>query len=439
MLLNVQSDKKQIIICFLILTAFLGYVLPYGQMSLWGATVITNLLSAIPWLGKSLVEFVWGGLTFEELNKYKFIFVNNILLYAGISCKIKNVIEYMFSFYIKHVKKSIIIRLSAENNFCSYINTSGRPFEIPGNNSTNLNFSQRLESGNYIYPYLVGLIEGDGWFSVSKKGKYIMYEFGIEVLVRDIQLIYKIKKWLEVGTVHFKNKSKDSHLNMEPSLTPKNIKNSVIFRIRNKSHLKNIILPIFDKYPMFTNKQYDYIRFKSALLSNILYSNELIPYIRPGLSSSSSGRCARGWAILTHSLLGERDGEINNNIKSILNTSYFPAWLVGFIEAESCFSVYKPTDSLSFVASFEVSQTNGEILLLTIRDFLNLSPNIQKDKTNNYRLKVSSVRAVENVIKFMSRAPIKLQGYKKLQYIIWLKNMRNIPRYSYKISIPNKY
>jgi hypothetical protein len=68
-----------------------------------------------------------------------------------------------------------------------------------------------------------------------------------------------------------------------------------------------------------------------------------------------------------------------------------------------------------------------------------LSQKLQVDKTNNYRLKVSSVRAVENVIKFISRAPIKLQGYKKLQYKIWLKNMRNIPRYSYKISIPKRY
>lgn len=42
-------------------TAFLGYVLPFGQMSIWGATVITNLLSAIPYLGKDLVIFVWGG------------------------------------------------------------------------------------------------------------------------------------------------------------------------------------------------------------------------------------------------------------------------------------------------------------------------------------------------------------------------------------------
>lgn len=375
---------------------------------------------------------VWGGLTNEELNKYKFIFVNIILLYAEKFCKIKNIIEYMFSFCIKHVKKSIIIRLSADNKFRNYSNPPSPSQSdgdggfkifpaiqgIAGNNSMDLNFSQRLESGNFIYPYLVGLIEGDGWFSISKKGKYIMYEFGIEVSIRDIQLIYKIKKWLGVGTVHIRNKLKDNNMNseyldIEPSLFSNKIRNSVIFRIRNKSHLKSIIIPIFDKYPMFTNKQYDYIRFRSALLSNTKYSNELIPYIRPNFS--------------------------RNNIKSILNTSYFPAWLVGFIEAESCFSIYKPTDSISFIASFEISQTNEDIIILAIRDFLGLSHKLRVDKTNNYRLKVSSVRAIDSVIKFMNRAPIKLQGYKKLQYIIWLKNMRNIPRYSYKINIPNKY
>lgn len=45
-----------IILVLMIGIAFLGYVLPYGQMSLWGATVITNMLSAIPWIGQSFVE-----------------------------------------------------------------------------------------------------------------------------------------------------------------------------------------------------------------------------------------------------------------------------------------------------------------------------------------------------------------------------------------------
>jgi len=50
-----------IILIVTIVTAFLGYCLPYGQMSHWGATVIINLLSAIPWLGTSITEFIWGG------------------------------------------------------------------------------------------------------------------------------------------------------------------------------------------------------------------------------------------------------------------------------------------------------------------------------------------------------------------------------------------
>jgi len=48
-----------VILVLMMGTAFLGYVLPYGQMSLWGATVITNLLSAIPWIGQDFVQLVY--------------------------------------------------------------------------------------------------------------------------------------------------------------------------------------------------------------------------------------------------------------------------------------------------------------------------------------------------------------------------------------------
>nr|UMI33328.1 cytochrome b [Candidula unifasciata unifasciata] len=53
-------------------TAFLGYVLPWGQMSYWGATVITNLLSAIPYLGDSLVTWVWGGFSVNQATLNRF-------------------------------------------------------------------------------------------------------------------------------------------------------------------------------------------------------------------------------------------------------------------------------------------------------------------------------------------------------------------------------
>ena len=62
-----------VLIFFLMIgTAFIGYVLPWGQISFWGATVITNLVSAIPFIGESIVEWVWGGFSVDNptLNRF---------------------------------------------------------------------------------------------------------------------------------------------------------------------------------------------------------------------------------------------------------------------------------------------------------------------------------------------------------------------------------
>ena len=68
-----------IILVVMMATAFLGYVLPYGQMSLWGATVITNLLSAIPWIGQDVVEFVWGGFSVNNATLNRFFALHFVL------------------------------------------------------------------------------------------------------------------------------------------------------------------------------------------------------------------------------------------------------------------------------------------------------------------------------------------------------------------------
>lgn len=62
-----------------IATAFLGYVLPWGQISFWGATVITNLLSAIPYWGPSLVEWVWGGFSIGQATLNRFFSLHFIV------------------------------------------------------------------------------------------------------------------------------------------------------------------------------------------------------------------------------------------------------------------------------------------------------------------------------------------------------------------------
>nr|YP_010568267.1 apocytochrome b [Pascua guehoae]UZC57700.1 apocytochrome b [Pascua guehoae] len=68
-----------IILVLMMGTAFLGYVLPYGQMSLWGATVITNMLSAIPWIGQDFVQFVWGGFSVNNATLNRFFSLHYLL------------------------------------------------------------------------------------------------------------------------------------------------------------------------------------------------------------------------------------------------------------------------------------------------------------------------------------------------------------------------
>ena len=69
-----------VIIFFLMMgTAFMGYVLPWGQMSFWAATVITNMLSAIPWVGTDLVQLVWGGFSVDNATLNRFFSLHYLL------------------------------------------------------------------------------------------------------------------------------------------------------------------------------------------------------------------------------------------------------------------------------------------------------------------------------------------------------------------------
>nr|YP_009230459.1 cytochrome b [Pseudorhombus dupliciocellatus]AID59796.1 cytochrome b [Pseudorhombus dupliciocellatus] len=61
-----------ILLLLVMMTAFVGYVLPWGQMSFWGATVITNLLSAIPYVGNTLVQWIWGGFSVDNATLTRF-------------------------------------------------------------------------------------------------------------------------------------------------------------------------------------------------------------------------------------------------------------------------------------------------------------------------------------------------------------------------------
>lgn len=68
-----------IIFMLIIITAFMGYVLPWGQISFWGATVITNLFSAIPFFGKNIAIWLWGGFTIDNATLVRFFSLHYLL------------------------------------------------------------------------------------------------------------------------------------------------------------------------------------------------------------------------------------------------------------------------------------------------------------------------------------------------------------------------
>jgi len=76
-----------VIFILMMATAFMGYVLPWGQMSFWGVTVITNLFSAIPFIGKSIVEWLWGGFSVDNATLNRFFSFHYLIpfLIAGMT------------------------------------------------------------------------------------------------------------------------------------------------------------------------------------------------------------------------------------------------------------------------------------------------------------------------------------------------------------------
>jgi len=68
-----------VIFLLMMMTAFMGYVLPWGQMSFWGATVITNMFSAVPLVGETLVTWLWGGFSVDSPTLQRFFSLHYLL------------------------------------------------------------------------------------------------------------------------------------------------------------------------------------------------------------------------------------------------------------------------------------------------------------------------------------------------------------------------
>jgi ubiquinol-cytochrome c reductase cytochrome b subunit len=458
------------------------------------ATVITSLATVIPVVGKQIVYWLWGGLKKAALhvNLIINIIINldlKILLDAGTSqlfLEKKQVLDYVlnsgtFKFspglgnqvqrafsnsqvwaeahtcgqalgltrraalgtpggVLGAKKRNLVWRKPARLNWLLPIKSwvlgfqkNVKTFKTQAQSAGLLKGPQRLNAEDLMW--LVGFVEGDGCFCVTKNGVYVKYEFSIEVSIQDIQLLYKIKTLLGAGsiTTRLRGNKQDligfCQLNPAGFLHRENLIEMAHFKISGKSDLVNIVLPIFDRYCMLTAKQYDYLYFKKCLLTPLVFHKDLPFYVRP-------------------------TEPIFESVEALLKVPHFDNWLVGFIEAEASFSCFQSASETNETAAFSLSQTDAAQVMEAIRvrlklkskvnqvptvslAFKNLNKNVLTGKVS-YVINTASVHGVNNVIVFLTRAGAKLKGNKRAQYLRWLHAVRPNPRYA-SINIPYSY
>jgi len=305
------------------------------------ATVITNLLSAIPWLGKSLVELK---------NKIKYEIQNiNILDTIG------KISPYAIKKgWKKSIDKSILLNI---------------PYSF--------------------LAMLVGLIDGDGYISVTKsKKKFIKINLVISLHMDDISTLNYIHSVLNLGIV---------------KTYPKSGKKDTCKLVINKTDLQVFIFPLLNYHNLY---------FLTKVRSEQYYKAMYIMENDVKLFSDIPNKLFSNKNLI--------------NSKDISELNFFENWIVGFTVAEGSFVIKSNKD-----ACFQLKQRIEEVLFEAIKLKFRTTRKIYIDKKKLYcQLSVSKKEDIQKVINFFSfSGNHPLIGLKLLSYQKWIEYLRNSKRY----------
>lgn len=330
----------------MIATAFLGYCLVYGQMSLWGATVITNLLSAIPWIGKDFVEFEF------------FNFFN------------AETIFYLIIFFSLTTIGAVNIRALRGQKIRSA--------------------SDKEYAKNIPYAFMamfVGLVDADGYISITNANGYIRLQLIIALHMRDVEMLNKIQSVLGVGRVN------SYPANYTAKLTI------------SKTDLQEIIFPLLNNHNIFffTNariSQYELAMF--ILESNLILFSE-IPAVN----------------LVTQQIF------LPTTALEYYQLPFFFNWVVGFTIGEGSFMEKNNGDF-----SFSLVQRKHILLFDAFKIVFDSTRQIE-DGSGYTRFVVSSKKDIQSVVNFLSFSDLQpLLGYKLIQYNNWINGLKNSLRYA---------
>jgi hypothetical protein len=231
-----------------------------------------------------------------------------------------------------------------------------------------------IKNKEYLKQFFVGLLEGDGSIQVNHwRSKSLQFRLIIKLknLPSNYDMLILIAKVVG-GQVRYTNKEK-----------------FVIWVVNDKEEISRII-KLFDKYPLLTARKICQLRFFKNCLKN--------PNIDEYFTTKDDKYLDLKAIIL------------NKPFNKVLKLEYFKIWLIGFIEAEGCFSLRQNNNH-----SFSISQKNEQYLIEAIRVQLNASNKVRKVKENVYILeiyKIDTLLAIRELIK-----DYPLIGEKKESYL----------------------
>lgn len=248
-----------------------------------------------------------------------------------------------------------------------------------------------------FYQWLVGMTDGDGSFTISSQSlkngkiKWSLF-FKIGQSNYNLRVLYYIKKQLGYGTVQLETKI-----------------NNADFRIRDPKIINKIIFPVFDKYPLLTNKYFEYVKFKKAYSilndSNIDYEKKTKLLLILKNEKKPKEYISPAWEKINYIVKNTEDAKI------IMNKQ----WIIGFTEAEGSFYIVKK-DSSRLSHAFEITQKLDYIVLQSIAHILGISA--KKKKIYNTVVTTNS-RAILNIINYYNKT---MKGMKALEFRIWARS-----------------
>ena len=348
-------------------TAFLGYVLPYGQMSLWGATVITNLISAIPWIGQDIVESINIAVIISLFIYIVYIYTFNLFTFSKLS----------------HTKIVPSISLPTIG--------SVHPNALKKSNKTLRSNKEEYTSIPFSFlAFLVGLIDGDGYIQVTKTPKgFISIKLVISLHLEDISTLEYIYSVLKIGKIN----------------VYKNLKSPTCKLVINKTDLQEVIFPLLIYNNIFFLTE---TRIKQFNLSMYILKNDIKMY---------------------KDIFNKIDipfvYEIPEKPLDYTYLPFFKNWIVGFTCSEGSFFVKSNNDGC-----FQLKQRIHINLFEAFKLIFNTNRVIDTSN-NYSQFGVSSKSDIQKVINFFSFSGLHpLIGLKYIQYMKWLDNLHKSSRYA---------